>query len=134
MSAALWGGVCALALNYDGLGTTTVMVMLSTAVIGAWGIVSLAPATWLGGIFILVLLFPVMPFALLSSNVPGKGIALLFLTFFIFMILMWRRLHTEYWRALAGRAELVRAKEAAEAANRQRVNSSPTSATNCAHR
>lgn len=115
--AAIWGGVCVLALNYDGLGATSVMVLLSTAGIASWGIVSLAPATWLGGIFIMFLLFPIVPFALLSGNVPEKGIALLFLTFFIFMIFLWRRLHTEYWRALAGRVELVRAKEAAEAAN-----------------
>ena len=33
------------------------------------------------------------------------------------MLFMWRRLHDEYWQALALRAELVRAKEAAEAAN-----------------
>lgn len=117
LSAAIWGGVCALALNYDGLGATSVMVMLSTAGIAAGGIVSLAPAAWLGGIFIMFLLFPIIPFALLSGNVPGKGVALLFLTFFIFMLFLWRRLHAEYWHALAGRAELVRAKEAAEAAN-----------------
>lgn len=116
MSAAIWGGVCALALDFDGLGTTSIMVMLSTAGIAAGGIVSLEPAAWLGGIFIALLLFPIVPFALLSGNVPEKGVALLFLAFFIFMFLLWRQLHAEYWRALAGRVELVRAKEAAEAA------------------
>jgi signal transduction histidine kinase len=115
-SAAIWGGVCALALDFDGLGTTSIMVLLSTAGIAAGGIISLEPAAWLGGIFIMLLLFPIIPFALLSGNVPQKGVALLFLAFFIFMFLLWRQLHTEYWRALAGRAQLVRAKEAAEAA------------------
>jgi len=42
---------------------------------------------------------------------------MLFLVFFILMFLMWYRLHAEYWRALSGRAELRRAKEAAEEAN-----------------
>jgi signal transduction histidine kinase len=116
MSAAIWGGVCALALDFDGLGTSSIMVMLSTAGIASGGIISLKPANWLGGIFIALLLFPVIPFALLSGNVPEKGVALLFLAFFIFMFFLWRLLHTDYWRAAAGRAELVRAKEAAEAA------------------
>src|SRR5512139_1047374 len=115
-SAAIWGTVCALALDFDGLGTTSIMVLLSTAGIAAGGIISLEPAAWLGGIFIMLLLFPIVPFALLSGNVPQKGVALLFLAFFTFMFLLWRQLHAEYWRALAGRAQLVRAKEAAEAA------------------
>jgi len=37
VSAAIWGGVCVLALNYDGLGATSVMVLLSTAGIAAGG-------------------------------------------------------------------------------------------------
>lgn len=117
LSAAIWGGVCVLALNYDGLGTASVMVLLSTAGIAAGGIVSLAPSSWLGGVFVVLLLFPVVPFALLSGKVAEKGVALLFLTFFIFMFILWRRLYYEYWHALAGRGELVLAKEAAEAAN-----------------
>lgn len=117
MSAAIWGVVCVLSLNYDGLGATSVLVMLSTAGIAAGGIVTLAPAARLGGIFVVLLLFPVVPFALLSGKVTENGVALLFLTFFIFMLIMWRQLHYEYWHALAGRGELVAAKEAAEAAN-----------------
>lgn len=117
VSAAIWGGVCALALDFDGLGTTSIMVMLSTAGIAAGGIISLEPAAWLGGIFIALLLLPIASFAFLSGKVPEKGVALLFMAFFVFMFLLWRQLHAEYWRALAGRAELVRAKEAAEAAN-----------------
>lgn len=117
MSSAIWGGVCVLALNYDGLGATSVLVLLSTAGIAAGGVVSLAPAAWMGGVFVVLLLFPVVPFALLSSKVAEKGVALLFLTFFIFMFTLWRRLYNEYWHALAARGELVVAKEAAEAAN-----------------
>lgn len=116
LSAAIWGGVGALAMDYDGLGTTSVMVMLPTAGIAAAGIVSLAPAAWLGGAFIVTLLLPSILVALLSANAPEKGVALLFLTFLIAMTAMWRQLYIEYWRALAGRGELVRAKEAAEAA------------------
>ncbi|HEY0666252.1 MAG TPA: HAMP domain-containing sensor histidine kinase [Gallionella sp.] len=117
ISAAIWGGVSVLALSYDGLGTTSVMVLLSTAGIAAGGIVSLAPAAWLGGVFVVLLLFPIVPFALFSGQIAEKGVALLFLTFFVFMFMMWRRLYNEYWHALAGRGELVLAKEAAEAAN-----------------
>lgn len=117
ISAAIWGGVCALAFDFDGLGTTSIMVMLSTAGIASGGIISLKPANWLGGIFLALLLLPVIPFALLSGNAPEKGVAMMFIAFFIFMFFLWRVLHAEYWRAAAGRAELVRAKEAAEAAN-----------------
>lgn len=117
LTAAIWGGFCVLALNYSELGATSVMVLLSTAGIAAGGVVSLAPAAWLGGVFVVILLFPVIPFALLSSKVAEKGIALLFLTFFVFMFILWRRLYNEYWHALAARGELVLAKEAAEAAN-----------------
>jgi signal transduction histidine kinase len=116
LAAAVWGGVSVLALNYDGLGTTSIMVMLSTAAIAAVAVVALAPARLLGGVVVLLLLLPVVPPALTSGSAPENGVALLFLAFFVFMLLMWRRLHTEYWRALAGRAELVVAKEAAEAA------------------
>lgn len=116
-SAAAWGVVCALTLDYDGLDPTSLMVMLSTAGIAAGGIVSLEPAPRLGGVFVLLLLLPVVPFALAAGSTSERGVALLFMIFFIFMFVMWRRLRLEYWSALAGRAELVRAKEAAEAAN-----------------
>jgi signal transduction histidine kinase len=54
---------------------------------------------------------------LFSADASKRGLAMLFLVFFILMFLMWYRLHSEYWRALSGRAELRRAKEAAEEAN-----------------
>lgn len=117
LSAAVWGGVSAIALNYDGMGATTDMVMLSTAVIAAGGIVSLAPATRLGGVFVVILFLPIVPYLLLSAEISKRGVGLLFLAFFMLMFFMWYRLHAEYWRALSGRAELKRAKEAAEEAN-----------------
>lgn len=117
LSAAVWGGVSVLALNLEGMGTTSVMVMLSTAVIAAGGIVSLAPAARLGGVFVVLLFVPIVPYLLLSADAPKRSVALLFLAFFILTLLMWYRLRAEYWLALAGRAELKRAKEEAEEAN-----------------
>ncbi|HEY5992989.1 MAG TPA: HAMP domain-containing sensor histidine kinase [Gallionellaceae bacterium] len=116
ISAAIWGGVGALAMDFDGLGTTSVLVMLPSAGIAAGGIVSLAPAPRLGSIFSFVLLLPATTVALLSGHAPEIGVAVLFLTFLVFMNVLWWQLRTEYWRALHGRSELVRAKEAAEAA------------------
>ncbi len=115
-SAAIWGGMGALAMDFDGLGPTAVMVMLPTAGIAAGGIVSLAPARRLGGIFIMVLLTPTIAIAAAGGSHPERGVALIFLTFLVIMLLMWRRLHREYWSALVMRSELVRAKEEAEAA------------------
>lgn len=115
-SAAVWGGVGGLAMNYDGLGVTSVMVMLPTAGITAGGIVSLAPATWLGGVFVVTMLLPSIAVALLSGNVAEMGVAMLFMTFVVVMVALWWRLHVEYWRALIGRKELELAKEVAEAA------------------
>ncbi|HTN93503.1 MAG TPA: HAMP domain-containing sensor histidine kinase [Gallionella sp.] len=117
LSALTWGGVCALALYFDSLASTSVMVMLATAGIAAGGIVTLAPASRLGGIFLLSLLLPIVPFALAIGPAPERAVALLIIAFLLFMLFMWRRLHIEYWQALAARAELVHAKEAAEAAN-----------------
>ena len=71
LAAAVWGGVSVLALNYDGLGTTSIMVMLSTAAIAAVAVVSLAPAKLLGGVVVLLLLLPVVPPALTSGSAPG---------------------------------------------------------------
>lgn len=116
LAAAIWGGVTALALDYDGLGPTAVMVMLSAAGLTAIGIVSLAPSVWLGAVFVLFMLLPVVPFAWGSGGASERGVALLFLSYFVFMLFLWRRLYLEYWQALAARAELVIAKEAAEAA------------------
>ena len=117
MSAVAWGGVCALALYFNNLGSTSVMVLLATAGIASGGIVVLAPAAWLGAIFLFSLLLPIVPFALNFGPTSERAIALLIIAFLFFMLFMWRRLHIEYWRALAVRAELVHAKEAAEAAN-----------------
>ena len=117
MSAVTWGGVCALALYFNSLGSTSVMVLLATAGIASGGIVTLAPAAWLGGIFLFTLLLPIVPFALAIGTKSESSVALLIITFLFFMLFMWRRLHIEYWHALVVRAELVRAKEAAEAAN-----------------
>jgi signal transduction histidine kinase len=117
MSAVTWGGVCALALYFNSLGSTSVMVLLATAGIASGGIVTLAPAARLGGIFLLSLLLPIVPFALNMGTISERAVVLLIIAFLFFMLFMWRRLHVEYWHALALRAELVRAKEAAEAAN-----------------
>jgi signal transduction histidine kinase len=116
-SATVWSGVCVIALSEDGLSSTSVMVMLSTAVIAAGSIVTLAPSRRLGGVFIVLLFSPIVPFLLLSDIASKKAIGLLFLTYFMFMFLMWYRLHAEYWQALSVRAELRRAKVAAEEAN-----------------
>ena len=116
-SAAIWGGVGALAIDYDGLGTTSVMVMLPTAAIAAGGTVSLAPAPKLGAVFGAVLLLPTVAVASFSGYQPEVAVALLFLTFLVVMTIMWRQLHLEYWSSLFLRSELVRAKEAAEAAS-----------------
>ncbi|HUV99415.1 MAG TPA: hypothetical protein VMV88_04590, partial [Gallionella sp.] len=48
LSALTWGGVCALALYFNNLGPTSLMVLLATAGIAAGGIVMLAPAPRLG--------------------------------------------------------------------------------------
>lgn len=116
VAAASWGGVCALALNYSGMQATTVLVLLCTAGIAAGGIVSLAPSARLGGVFIIILLIPPIQFAGQGGVATERPLALLFSTFFVLMFFLWRRLHVEYWQALVGRAELVQAKEAAEAA------------------
>ncbi len=115
-SAAIWGGVAALAMDFDGLGTTSVMVMLPSAGIAAGGIVSLSPAPRLGAIFISVLLLPSIAVALNGDSTPEKGVALLFLTFLVVMAFLWRQLHLEFWGGLAARCDLQRAKEDAEAA------------------
>jgi signal transduction histidine kinase len=117
MSALAWGGVCALALYFNSLGSTSVMVLLATAGIAAGGIVTLAPASLLGGIFLVALLLPIVPFALTMGPTSEKAIVLMIITFLFFMLFMWRRLNIEYWHALAVRTELVRAKEAAEEAS-----------------
>jgi signal transduction histidine kinase len=115
-SAITWGGVCALALYFNNLGSTSVMVLLATTGIAAGGVVMLAPAARLGGIFLLFLLLPIAPSAL--GPISERAVVLMIVAFLFFMLFMWRRLHIEYWQALALRAELVRAKEAAEAATR----------------
>jgi len=120
MSAATWGAVCALSLYFNSLGSTSVMVLLATAGIAAGGIVTLAPAARLGGIFLLSLLLPIVPFAFAIGRTSERAVVLLIVAFLLFMLFMWRRLHVEYWQALAMRAELLQAKEAAEAANRDK--------------
>lgn len=115
MSAVIWGGVCALALYFNDLGPTSVMVLLATTGIASGGVVMLAPAARLGGIFLFSLLLPIAPSAL--GPISERAVVLMIIAFLFFMLFMWRRLHIEYWQALALRAELVRAREAAEAAN-----------------
>jgi signal transduction histidine kinase len=116
MSAAIWGGVGALAMDYDGLGTISVMVMLPTAGIAAGGIVSLSPAPQMGTAFLAVLLLPSIAVASFSGDPAEITVALLFMTFLVGMALLWRKLHLAYWSSLYLRTELVRAKDAAEAA------------------
>ena len=117
-SALTWGGVCALALYFNNLGPTSLMVLLATAGIAAGGIVMLAPAPWLGGIFLFSLLLPIIPFPLATGPTSERAVVLMIIAFLLFMLFIWRRLHIEYWQALALRADLVRAKEEAEAATR----------------
>ncbi len=117
LSALAWGGVCVLTLYINELGPASVVVLLATAGIAAGGIVTMAPTVWLGGIFLVCLLLPITPFTLTTGDAQERAVTLLIIVFLFSMLFMWRRLHIEYWQALASRAELVRAKEAAEAAN-----------------
>jgi signal transduction histidine kinase len=117
LSALAWGGVCVLTLYINELGPASVMVLLATAGIAAGGIVTMAPAAWLGAGFLVCLLLPIIPFTLTTGYAQERAVTLLIIVFLFSMLFMWRRLHIEYWQALASRAELVRAKEAAEAAN-----------------
>lgn len=117
LSALAWGGVSVLTLYFNELGPTSIMVLLATAGIAAGGIVALAPAARLGGAFLVSLLLPIAPSALSIGAVTERAVALLIVVFLFSMLFLWHRLHIEYWQALAARDELVRAKEAAEAAN-----------------
>lgn len=118
MSAGIWGGVAALALNYEGIDIPSIMVLLSTAGIAAGGIVSLAPAPRLAAYFVAVLLLPTILVTVFSGQSTEFAVAMLFLTFWLVITAMWYRIHHEYWNALFLRRELVQARDAAEAATR----------------
>lgn len=105
-SGALWGGFCGIALFVGGLDASSVLVLLPTAGIAAATAAALAP---LGGVLLAMqslLLWPAIPMSILAGDALGVGVALMFLTYYAFLVLIGRRLHEEYWRGARQNAEL----------------------------
>lgn len=105
-SGAIWGGFCGFALFVGGLNAPSILVLLPTAGIAAGAVAALAPRRGLMMVMLVLLLWPAIPMSILAGNALGMGVALMFLTYYAFLLLIGRRLHEEYWRAARQNAEV----------------------------
>ncbi|MEN8802110.1 MAG: ATP-binding protein [Thiogranum sp.] len=97
--AGVWGAFCAHTVLDYGLELTAMLTLLTTAGISAGAITTLSIRRDLILLCLMLLLLPSTVAALLQTT-ETLAIALLFLTYFIFLFVVARRINKEYWDAL----------------------------------
>jgi len=97
--AGVWGAFCAHTVHDYGLQLTAMLTLLTTAGISAGAITTLSIRRDLILICLMLLLLPSI-FAALLQTTETLAISLLFLTYFIFLFGVARRINKEYWDAL----------------------------------
>ena len=118
LASGIWGGFSTFTLYVEGQGASSTLILLSSAGIAAGASVSLAPLGTMQALVLALLLWPSIPLGILSGHALGLGTALMFLTYYVFLVLSGRQLHGEYWRALRQSAEMEKLAESAERGRR----------------
>ena len=98
-SGATWGAFCGIALFLGGIDVSSMLVLLPTAGIAAGAGVALAPMRGAWAVMPALLLWPAIPMSIAAGQALGVGLAVMLLTYYLFLALIGRRLHEEYWRA-----------------------------------
>jgi len=98
--AAVWGGMCAIALHFYALEWTAMLALLSTAGISAGAITTLSINKRLILASLAFLLLPTTFTAAALQTRESVAITLMFITYCSFMFGIAIRINKEYWRAL----------------------------------
>ncbi len=98
--AASWGLLCMLTVTHYQLKWSAMLVLLITAGIAAIAVVTLSIQKSLVTNFLLLLLCPSIVMTGFMSSTQSLAIMVMFLTYGSFLIIVARRLSTEYWSAL----------------------------------
>ncbi len=98
--AAVWGGMCAIALHFYALEWTSMLTLLSTAGISAGAITTLSIHKRLIFASLAFLLLPTTLVAAALQTRESIAITLMFITYCSFMFGIAIRINKEYWHAL----------------------------------
>lgn len=119
MIAAVWGGMCAVAVHFYALEWTAMLMLLSAAGISAGAITTLSIRRHLIFVFLALLLLPAVAAATALQTREAIAITLMFITYFAFMFGIAGRINKEYWSALRNSVLLDQRARELEASNQE---------------
>jgi signal transduction histidine kinase/CheY-like chemotaxis protein len=121
----VWGCWCGLTLMLYGPTWTALLMLLMTAGVVSGGLTALAPDLRVCRVYLSAMLVPAIVWGSMQGTDAGFGIALVIGLYLVYQLLQASQQHKWYWIALRDRellearaSELMRAKEAAESADR----------------
>lgn len=121
----VWGGWSGLTLILYGATWTGLLMLLMTAGVVSGGLTALAPALRLCRVYLFAMLVPAIVWGTMQGTATGIGVALVIGLYLVYQLLQASQQSKWYWMAVRDRAllevrasELIRAKEAAESADR----------------
>jgi two-component system, sensor histidine kinase and response regulator len=121
----VWGCWSGLTLIFYGATWTGLLMLLMTAGVVSGGLTALAPDLRICRIYLFAMLVPAIVWGTLQGTATGIGVALVIGLYLVYQLLQASQQSKWYWMAVRDRAllevrasELIRAKEAAESADR----------------
>jgi signal transduction histidine kinase len=117
--AGSWGLLCMLVVAHYNLQWTAMLVLLITAGIAAVAVTTLSIYSHLVTTFLLLLLCPSIIATAYLYTKQSLAVMVMFAVYAIFMIIIGKRLHGEYWRALENTLLLDRRAKQLEDSNKE---------------
>ncbi len=117
--ATTWGLFCAHAVLHYSLQWTAMLTLLSTAGIASGAITTLSIRKSLTIAFLTLLLLPPTVASIAVQTRESFAVTLMFITYYAFMFVVARNIHSAYWRAMNNSLLLDRRSRELEASNRE---------------
>ena len=100
LNAFVWGMFCLVVVGEYGIHWISLLILICTAGISAGGIIAVIPHQKLSFVFQSLILLPTAFYSFTMDSAAAYSISYMFLSYLIFMSLMSRKLHAEYWAAM----------------------------------
>jgi len=119
IQAASWGILSVMSIEYYDWQWTTVVICLSSAAFSAGAVITLSPSFEMIVLFLICMFSPTILVSILGGTEQSIIAALLFTTYFVFLIVAAKRLNNEYLTGLSNSALIHQRAFDLEAKNRE---------------
>ena len=118
IQAGAWGVLSIMSIEYYGWQWTTMVICLSSAAFSAGAVITLSTSLPLIVIYLVCMFAPTIIVSVISGTSESLIAALLFTTYFVFLLSAAKRLNKEYWEALYNTLLLKKRARELESKNR----------------